>query len=181
MGNNKPKWNNDGWYLGRLTRIMNKEYAKQRERFSRGYPRLLPVFNLSGLLTSLWARVHGVGVSVSCCGVLPLFTSTEGGYCQVTKETHWEKNVCNRWDVQIQTQFPIPLRLFFGGTLCILLDFWWNSRYPFSFFAAILVLFYITLRVAIIHSNTFIPSLSSTGKVSFYFLRDKRCDIFVWL
>ena len=49
-----------------------------------------------------------------CCGVLPLFTSTEGGYCQVTKEAHWQKNMCNRWDVHVQSQAPILLCLSFG-------------------------------------------------------------------
>lgn len=50
----------------------------------------------------------------------------------------------------------------------------------FSFFATILVVFHIWLHEAIIRSNT-LPSLSSTGKVSFYSLTDERCDIFVWL
>ena len=50
----------------------------------------------------------------------------------------------------------------------------------FSFFATILVVFHIWWRETIIRSNT-LPSLSSTGKVSFYSLTDERCDIFVWL
>ena len=49
---------------------------------------------LSGLPSSLWTRVHGAGMSVSRCRVLPLFTTTEGGDCQAARETHWQKNLC---------------------------------------------------------------------------------------
>lgn len=152
--------------------------------FKMSHPRHLPVFNPSGLLTSLWARVHGAGVSVPCCGVLPLFTSTEGGYCQVAKETHWKENVCHRWDVQIQFQVPTlsacpsaSVRIWCTMHLVRILR---KFEIFYFFFATILLLFHIWLREGTIQPTNYrTPSLRE--RFLYYSLADERCDIFVWL